>query len=129
MWLGFFKECMVSLIFLGISLLSLSITFSWSQLKLWSAYQQCLTISFLQQSQFLTDLLRSSERDFKDCLNIIMWEHNLITNNNNQKLCIFFKSKIKTRCNIFISLSNISAVTFQQPFSKNKVDKIIFYKV
>ena len=31
--------------------------------------------------------------------------------------------------NIFISLSNISAVTFQQPFLKNKVDKIIFYKV
>ena len=30
MWLGFFKECMVSLIFLGINLLSLSITFFWS---------------------------------------------------------------------------------------------------
>ena len=31
--------------------------------------------------------------------------------------------------NIFISLSNISAATFQQPFSKKKVDKIIIYKV
>ena len=34
MWLGFFKECTVFLIFLGINLLSLSITFFWSQLKL-----------------------------------------------------------------------------------------------
>ena len=68
MWLGFFKECMVSLIFLGINLLSLSITFFWSQLKLWSASQQCLAISFLSQSQFLTDLLCSSECDFKDRL-------------------------------------------------------------
>ena len=32
MWLEFFKECMVSLIFLGINLLSLSTTFFWSQL-------------------------------------------------------------------------------------------------
>ena len=40
--------------------------------------------------------------------------------NNNQKLYIF-KRKIKTMQNI-ISLSNISAVTFQQPFSMNKVD-------
>ena len=31
--------------------------------------------------------------------------------------------------NIFISLSNILAVNFQQPFSKNKVDKSIIYKV
>ena len=68
MRLGFFKECMVSLIFLGINLLSLSITFFWSQLKLWSASQQCLAISFLSQSQFLTDLLCSSECDFKDRL-------------------------------------------------------------
>ena len=37
----------------------------------------------------------------------------------------FFKSKIKTRRN----LSNILAVTFQQPFSKNEVDKVIIYKV
>ena len=49
-----------------INLLSLSITFFWSQLKLWSASQQYLAISFLSQSQFLTDLLGSSERDFKD---------------------------------------------------------------
>ena len=33
MWLGFFKECMVSLIFLGINLFSLPVTFFWSQLK------------------------------------------------------------------------------------------------
>ena len=65
-WLGFFKECMVSLIFLGTNLFSLAITFIWSQLKLWSASQQCLAISFL--SQFLTDLLGSSKRDFKDRL-------------------------------------------------------------
>ena len=31
--------------------------------------------------------------------------------------------------NIFISLSNILAVSFQQPFSKNKVNEIIIYKV
>ena len=65
MWLGFFKECMVSLIFLGINLLSLSITFFWSQLKLWSASQQRLAISFLSQSQFLAHLLCSCKRDFK----------------------------------------------------------------
>ena len=32
-----------------------------------------------------------------------MWEYNLITNNNNQKLYIF-KIKIKTRCKIFLLL-------------------------
>ena len=63
MWLGFFKECMVSLIFLGTNLLSLSITFFWSKLKLWSASQQCLAISFLSQSQFLTDILCSFDPD------------------------------------------------------------------
>ena len=42
MWLGFSKECMVSLIFLKINLLSLSITFFWSQLKLWYASQKCI---------------------------------------------------------------------------------------
>ena len=68
MWLGFFKECMVSLIFLRINLLSLSITFFWSQLKLWSVSHNCLVISFLSQSRFLTDLLCSSEPDFKDRL-------------------------------------------------------------
>ena len=41
---------MVSLIFLVINLLSLSIVFFWSQLKLWSASQQFLAISFLLQS-------------------------------------------------------------------------------
>ena len=71
MWLGFFKECMVSLIFLGINLLSLSITFFWSQLKLWSASQQRLAISFLSQSQFLTDLLCSSERDLSGIASVI----------------------------------------------------------
>ena len=60
MWLRFFKVCIVSLIFQGINLLSLSITVFWSQLKLWSPSQQCLAISFLSQSQFLTDLLCSS---------------------------------------------------------------------
>ena len=54
--------------FLGINLLSLSVTFFWSQLKVWSASQQCLAISFLSQSQFLTYLLCSSERDFIDRL-------------------------------------------------------------
>ena len=53
MWLGFFKECKVSLIFLGINLLFLSTTFFWSQLNLWSASQHCLAVSFLSQSQFL----------------------------------------------------------------------------
>ena len=68
MWLGFFKEWMISLIFLEISLLSLSTTFFWYQLKLWSASQQRFAISLLSQLQFLIDLLCSSERDFKDCL-------------------------------------------------------------
>ena len=63
MRLGFFKECMVSLIFLGINLLSLSVSFFWFQLKLWFASQQCLAISLLSQSQFLTDLLCSFERE------------------------------------------------------------------
>ena len=67
MWLGFFKEYTVSLIFLVSNLLSLSTTFG-SQLKLWSASKQCFTISFFSQSQFLTDLLCSSERDLKDRL-------------------------------------------------------------
>ena len=53
MWLGFFKECKVSLIFLGINLLSLSITFFWSQLNLWSTSQHYLAVSFLSQSRFL----------------------------------------------------------------------------
>ena len=66
MWLGFFKECMVSLIFLWINLLFLSITFFGSQLKLCSVSQQCFAISFLSQSQFLIDLLCSSECNFKD---------------------------------------------------------------
>ena len=35
------------MIFLGINLLFLSITFLWSQLKLWSTSQQCLAISIL----------------------------------------------------------------------------------
>ena len=68
MWLGFFIECMVSLIFLGINLLSLSITLFLSQLKLWFASQQCFEVLFLSQSSFLTDLFCSSERDFKDRL-------------------------------------------------------------
>ena len=50
MWLGFFKECMVSLFYLGINLLSLAITFFWSHLKLWSASQQFLAISLLWHS-------------------------------------------------------------------------------
>ena len=37
MWLRFFKDCIVSLIFLGVNSLSLSTTFFWSQLKLWFA--------------------------------------------------------------------------------------------
>ena len=49
MWLGFFKKCMASLNFLRINLLSLSMTFFWSQLKLWSVSQQFLAISFLSQ--------------------------------------------------------------------------------
>ena len=52
MWLGFSKECMVPLIFLWINLLSLSTTFFWSQLKLWSASQKCFAISFLSHCQF-----------------------------------------------------------------------------
>ena len=47
MWLEFFKECMVSLIFQGINLLFLSTLFFWSQLKLWSASQQCFDRSFV----------------------------------------------------------------------------------
>ena len=65
MWLPFFKECIVSLIFPGINLLSLSTTFLWPQIKLRSASQQCFGISFFLQSQFLTDLLCSSEHNFK----------------------------------------------------------------
>ena len=54
MWLGFFKECMVSLILLGINLLSPSITFFfWSQLKLRSAFQQCLTTTFRWWEKYL----------------------------------------------------------------------------
>ena len=36
--------------------------------KLWSSSQQCFLISFFSQLRFLTDLLCSSERDFKDRL-------------------------------------------------------------
>ena len=36
------KKCIVSLIFLGNNLLFLSITFFWSQLKLWYASQKCI---------------------------------------------------------------------------------------
>ena len=46
MWLGFFKECRVSLIHRGINLLWLSTTFFWSQVKLWSAYWHCFAVSF-----------------------------------------------------------------------------------
>ena len=49
-WLGFFKECIVSLIFLGISLFSLSTTFFLFQLKLWRASQQCFTIAISNRS-------------------------------------------------------------------------------
>ena len=66
---------MVSLIFLGINLLSLSITFFWSQLKLWSASQQCLVISFLLQSQFLTDLFQ--EEDIRMSINLLYVEKTL----------------------------------------------------
>ena len=66
MWVGFFKDFMVSLIFLELNLLSLSATFSWYQLKSWSASQQCLLISFLSQLQFLVDLLCSFELDFNE---------------------------------------------------------------
>ena len=62
MWLGFLKEFIVCLIFLGANLLSLSTTFFWSQLKLWSASQQCFGISFISQSQ----LLSSSEYNLRD---------------------------------------------------------------
>ena len=48
------------------NLLSISTTFFWSQLKSWSGSQQCFAISFFSQSQCLTDILCSSERDFKD---------------------------------------------------------------
>ena len=38
--------------------------------------------------------------------------------------------KVKEKMSsIFISLTNISAIIFQQPFSKNKIDQIIIYKV
>ena len=40
---------MVSLNFLRINVLSLSITFFWSQLKVWSTSQQFLAVSFLSQ--------------------------------------------------------------------------------
>ena len=66
MWLGFLKEFIVSLIFLGTNLFSLSTIFFWSQLKLWSASQQCFGISFISQSQFLTGLLSSSEYNLRD---------------------------------------------------------------
>ena len=66
MWVAFFKDCMVSLIFLELNLLSLSTTFSWYQLKSWSASQQRLVISFLSQLQFLVDILCSFERDFNE---------------------------------------------------------------
>ena len=58
---------MFSLIFIGINLVSLSITFFWSQLNLW---EQCLAISLLSQSQFLADILCSSERAFIDCFTV-----------------------------------------------------------
>ena len=60
MRLGFFKECMVSLISLGIKLFSLLLTFFLSQLSIRFASQQCFAMSLLSQSQFLTNLLRSS---------------------------------------------------------------------
>ena len=44
MWLGLFKECMVSLIFLGINLLSLSITFFWSKLNILPAEKRRSTV-------------------------------------------------------------------------------------
>ena len=66
MWVGFFKDFMVSLIFLELNLLSLSTTFSWYQLKSWSVSRQRLVISFLSQLQFLVDHLCSFGRDFKE---------------------------------------------------------------
>ena len=59
MCLGFLKECIVSLIFLGINLLSLSTSFFWSQLKF-----IIFTFAIADRS------LCSSERDFKNCLNL-----------------------------------------------------------
>ena len=79
MLLEFFKKCMVSLIFLGINLISLSKTFFWSQLKLWPAFQQCLAISFLSRSQFLTDFLYSSERYFLNARFFVFTELDCLT--------------------------------------------------
>ena len=61
-------------------------------------------------------------------LNILTSEYNLITNKNNQKLCIFLRVRQEQDVKYF-SFSNISAITFQQSFSKNKLDEIIIYKV
>ena len=67
MWLRFFKECMVFLIFLGINLLSLPRTFFSSQLNLWSAFQQCFAILFFSQS---ADRLCLSGCNFKERLGV-----------------------------------------------------------
>ena len=61
-------------------------------------------------------------------LNILMWEYNLITNNNNQKLCIF-KSKIKTRCKIFLFFFLIFRLSLSSShFQRIKLIKLLFTK-
>ena len=60
--------------------------------------------------------------------NILMWEYNLITNSNNQKLCIF-KSKIKTRRKIFLFLFLIFWLSLSScHFQRIKLIKLFFTK-
>ena len=58
----------------------------------------------------------------------MFWYFNLITNNNNQKLCIF-KSKIKTRCKIFLFLFLIFRLSLSSShFQRIKLIKLLFTK-
>ena len=58
-----------------------------------------------------------------------MWEYNLITNNNNQKLCIFLKSKIKARYKIFSFLFLIFRLSLSSShFQRIKLIKLLFTK-
>ena len=84
---------MVSLIFLSINLLSLSTTFFWSQLKLWSDSLQCFAISFLSKSQFLRDIL-CSEHNFKTIITKVDYFTVTAVNFINNIVFIFCNSTI-----------------------------------
>ena len=89
------KKCIVSLIFLGNNLLFLSITFFWSQLKLWYASQKCIfmTVCDCNWTRTHNHLVHKWKLNQTGQMIELCWEYLPVL-----RICIEYLSVLQTYC-------------------------------